>query len=581
MNDLIRLLRLYRPYAGWIALSIAASLAATLANIGLMAASGWFITAMALAGVVAQSFNYFTPAAVIRAFAILRTGGRYLDRLISHEATFRLLATSRGWLFAHLEPLAPGALSDFRSGDLMARLKGDVDRLELVFLRLLAPLAVAALSSIVVILTLARHDGRLAAAVGAALLVAGLILPFVAAFAGRGAGRRTAEISAEIRTSIVDDLDGLALLQLTGADRRRFDALDRRYGDLIAEEARLARSTGFGQSGVALAGDLAAGAALLIGIPLVSSGRMSGPDLTMATLLALAAFEAFNGVPAAFTGLAGTLASARRIFALVDRQPIVVDPAKPQNPPARFDLEFTRVGLTYPGASRPALADIDLCIPEGARVAIVGSSGAGKSSLVDLLVRFRNPTSGQIRLGGAPIDQLSGEAVRERIAVVPQNAHLFTATIADNLRLARPGASDAELRDAAAAACLLSSIEALPQGFDTPVGIAGARLSGGEARRLAIARALLAASPILVLDEPSEGLDAETENDLFDALLARNVGRTLILLTHRFSAIERMDEIIVIEAGRIVERGRFDELSERDGAFRRLFDRIDETIGHP
>lgn len=160
MNDLIRLLRLYRPYAGWIALSIAASLAATLANIGLMAASGWFITAMALAGVVAQSFNYFTPAAVIRAFAILRTGGRYLDRLISHEATFRLLATSRGWLFAHLEPLAPGALSDFRSGDLMARLKGDVDRLELVFLRLLAPLAVAALSSIVVILTLARHDGQ-------------------------------------------------------------------------------------------------------------------------------------------------------------------------------------------------------------------------------------------------------------------------------------------------------------------------------------------------------------------------------------------------------------------------------------
>lgn len=577
MRALIRLIGLYRPYAGWIVLAILVSLAATLANIGLMAVSGWFITAMAIAGAASQSMNYFTPAAIIRALAILRTGGRYVERVIGHEATFRLLTGLRGWLFARLEPLAPAALHDLRSGDLAARLKSDVDRLELVFLRLFAPLAVAVASAIVVIGVLARLNISLAAVVSVALLTAGLMLPAFTSWAGRRPGRRITGISTEIRARLVDDLEGLAPLQLTRADRSHFDALEQQFADLIGEEGRLARLTGLGQAGVGLAGDLAAGAALAVGVPLVASGRLAGPDLTMVTLLSLSAFEAFAGIPAAFAGLAATLESARCIFAIADREPVVTEPDQPQEAPARFDLTLVNVGLTYPQAHRSALANVDLDIPEGARIAVVGPSGAGKSSLVTLLIRFRDPNVGEIRLGGVPIRALAQQQLRARIAVVPQAPHLFTATIAENLRLARPHATKAELREAIASVGLGPLIDALPLGLDTPVGVAGTQLSGGEARRVAIARALLADAPILVLDEPGEGLDVDSEQRLFDALLPHKRDRTVVLLTHRLAALERMDEIVVLDAGRIIERGAFSDLLAKGTSFRRLFDQFDEA----
>ncbi|WP_395664990.1 thiol reductant ABC exporter subunit CydC [Methylocella sp.] len=574
MNALWRLLKLYRPYAGWLALSIGASLVATLANIGLMATSGWFVTAMALAGAAGGLMNYFMPSALIRAFALLRIGGRYLDRVIGHEATLRLLATTRVFLFARLAPLAPGALADLRAGDLFAGLKGDVDRLELVFLRLVAPLATAALSSAAVVAALAAFtDLRLAGAVGAALFAGGFILPAAAAHAGRAASRGAAEKAGDLRASLAGDLGGLGALLLTGAAKTRFAALEETHDALLAQEARLAQLSGLADAGLALAGGFALCAALVVGVPLVSGGALGAPFLAMAALLSLAAFEAFAGAPAAFAALPGALASARRIFALADRRPPVADPARPREAPKTFDLSFEGVGLAYPDALEPALENIDLKIPEGARVAVVGTSGAGKSSLVDLLARVRDPSQGRIRLGGAPIDELPQERLRALVAVAPQAPHVFTATIAENLRLARPDATEAELREAAEAAQFLETVETSPQGFDTFVGVGGARLSGGQARRLAIARALLLKSPVLVLDEPGEGLDAETERALFDALLARP-GVTLIVLTHRDAALARMDEIVVLEAGRIVERGGFEALATREGAFRRLFDRI-------
>ncbi len=555
MKDLLRLLALYRPWAGWIVVSILVSLVATLANVVLMAVSGWFVTAMAVAGLASGSMNYFTPAAIIRALAILRTGGRWLDRVIGHEATFRLIAATRVWLFARLERIAPGGLGTLRSGDVAARLKGDIDRLELVFLRLIAPLAVAVLSGVVAIAVLASFGADLAGALAVALAVGGLALPTFAARQARDSGRRVSAISAEIRTELVDDLDGLSPLLLTGDARRRVEALDRRHGDLVAEEARLARWSGGGQAGVGLAADLAVVAVLVIGIPLVADGRLAGPNLTLATLLALSVFEAFVGVPAALTGLAATLASARRIFALADRAPTITDTEHPRDLPTGFDLTFDGVELRYPDATRPALTDLDLTIPEGTHVAIVGASGAGKSSLVDLLVRFVAPTRGEIRFGGVPLGDLSTEALRSRFAVVSQDPHLFSTTIEDNLRLARPDASELDLRDALDAAQLASTVAAMPLGVATPIVTAGTRLSGGEARRLAVARALLSRAPILILDEPTEGLDPATARRLLDAILDRARGRTVILLTHHHVALERMEVIVTLDAGRIIEGG--------------------------
>lgn len=565
MSDLLRLLRLWRPQTPWILASIAISLVATLAAVGLMAVSGWFITAMAAAGIAGVSMNYFTPAAIIRALAILRTGGRYADRLISHEATFRLLGSLRGHVFARLEPLVPGAVGDLRSGDLTERLRGDIDRLELVFLRLVAPVCVAVLSSAVVVAVLAHWDGRLAAAVALALVCAGLVLPTLAMIAGRGAAQSITAISAEMRARLVDDLGGLTPLQVTGADRRRFAALEARMVDLVAAEARFARVESFGRIGVGLVGDLAAVAVLVVGVPLVRDATISGPDLTMATLAALAVFEAFVGMPAAFAGLPGTLASARRLFALLDLAPAVVDPEYPQVAPERCDLTLTGVCLDRGSAGRRVLHDIDLDIPQGRRVAIIGPSGAGKSSLADLLVRFRDPSAGEIRLGGVALPDLAAETIRARITLVGQSAHLFTATIAENLRIARPAADDDALWRVLEAARLAVTVRAMPQGLATPIGVAGARLSGGEARRLVLARALLSDAPVLVLDEPTEGLDPRTEREVLDDLIDTAEGRTIILLTHRTAGLDRMDEIITLRDGRIADRAPVSRHDDGDG----------------
>lgn len=557
MKSLGRLLGLYRPYAWWVGASILVSLVSTLANIGLMATSGWFITAMAAAGLAGGTMNYFTPAALIRALAILRTGGRYLDRLISHEATFRLIGGLRGFVFARLEPLAPAGLGHLRSGDIAERLRGDIDRLELVFLRLISPLAVAILASMIVIGVLARWNGALGAAAGLTLVAAGIFAPALAACAGRAPSRAVTAISAEIRTRLVDDLEGLAPLLLTGAAKTHFNALDQKMEDLLTAEGRLARIGALGQISIGLAGELAAVAVLCFGVPLLRSGALAGPDLTLAALAALAAFEAFGGIPAAFAGLFGTLASADRLFALLDRKPNVVDPERPLPLPPTYDLALDSVSLTYPDAQRPALTNIDLSVREGARIALIGASGAGKSSIADLLVRFRDPTSGEIRLGGAPLPHLTMESIRSRIVIVGQSPHLFSATVAENLRLARPQATAHQLWSALATVQLEATIRDLPEGLDTQIGVAGTRLSGGEARRLAVARALLTEASIFVFDEPTEGLDAETAQKVLDGVLRRTAGRTLLLLTHQFAGLDRMDEIVTLNAGKIVETNRF------------------------
>jgi ATP-binding cassette subfamily C protein CydC len=533
------------------------SLVSTLANIGLMATSGWFITAMAAAGLTGGTLNYFTPAALIRALAILRTGGRYLDRLVSHEATFRLIGGLRSFVFARLEPIAPTALGNLRSGDIAERLRGDIDRLELVFLRLISPLAVAILASMIVIAMLARWNGALAAGAGVALVVAGFFAPALAAIAGRAPSRAITAISAEIRTRLVDDFEGLAPLLLTGADKTHFAALEQRMDSLLLAEERLARIAALGQISTAVASELAVVAVFILGVPLVRSGALAGPDLTLSALAALALFEAFGGIPAAFAGFFGTLASADRLFALLDRKPNVVDPDEPMQLPQKFDLALNSVCLTYPGSPRPALTNINLEIREGARIALIGASGAGKSSVADLLVRFRDPTGGEIRLGGVALPRLTMDAVRSRITVVGQSPHLFSATVAENLRLARPRATDEELWSTLAIVRLDEAIRAMPEGLDTQIGVAGTRLSGGQARRLAIARALLSDAAIFVLDEPTEGLDAETARQVLSGVLQRTTGRSLLLFTHRYAGLDQMDEVVTLDGGRIIERGRF------------------------
>lgn len=545
MGTLIRLIRLYRPYGAWIALSIFVALAATVANVSLMAISGWFITIMAVAGVTATDVNYFGPAAVIRGVAVVRTGGRYVERLVGHEATLRLVAETRASLFAGMVPLAPAALDDARSGDLLARLKTDIDRIELVFLRLVSPTAVAVGLLVAAAFVLWTLDPLLSAAVIAALALGGGVFPAALAVSGIDAAHRIAEESAALRRAIVDDLRALGPLIVAGAIPRRRAALESRLALQLTEEGRLALRVAWGRAAAGLSGEAGMLLALVIGIPLVRSGALEGPNLTLAALLALAAADATTGLAAAFAALPTTLASARRIFAIIDRAPVVADPPAPVAPATGSDLVLDGVRLTYPGAERPALDGIGLTIPEGTRVALAGPSGAGKSSLLDLLVRFRDPTAGEIRVGGVPLTALRLDDVRSRFAVAPQSPHLFNDTLAANLRIAAPRATDEALQDV----LKLVGLGHLP--LDTTAGNVGTRLSGGEARRLAVARILLSDAPILILDEPGEGLDPDTEAQVLDAVFQRAGNRTVILATHAPAALERVDVVVTLDEGRV------------------------------
>jgi ATP-binding cassette subfamily C protein CydC len=577
VKDLWRLARLLRPYAGWMLLGVLLSLATLIANVTLMAVSGWFIASMAVAGAAGVSMNYFTPAAIIRACAILRTGGRYGERLVTHETTLRLLAGLRLWFYERLEPLAPAGLQPYRSGDLLSRIRADIDTLDGFYARTLAPSATALLGGLALVSVIAGYDRRLGLILGASLCLAGVVLPWLVQRAGDASGRRLVAVRSDLRTAAIDGLQGLAELQVYGADRAqaaRIAALSRR---LAGEQDRLSGLAGLSHGMLGLAANLAMWLTLWVALPLVGAGGIAPPELAMLALFTLAAFEAVLPLPEAFQAMGATRAAARRLFELGEAAPPSPDPASPAVLPAGFGVRFEGVVFTYPGGDRPALEGIDLECPEGARIAVVGATGSGKSTLVSLLLRFRAPGEGRIRLGGVDIADLKGEDVRRRIAVASQHTHLFTASIRDNLLLARPQASAGELEEACRAAELHELIRSQPQGYDTQVGEAGAALSGGQARRLAIARALLKGAPILVLDEPTEGLDGPTARSLMATIIGSARGRSLLLITHRPEGLEEMDQILVLERGRVRARGDHRQLRRSVPAYRALWEGLDET----
>ena len=560
MTDLLRLWRLFRPYRGWMIGGFAVALVTLVANVTLLAISGWFITAMAVAGAAGVAMNYFTPAAIIRASAIGRTAGRYFERLINHEATLRQLAGLRVWFYRHLEPLAPARLQQYHSADLLSRIRADIDALDNFYIRVLVPSLVALTAGIGFFLFAASYDPAVAALLLAMLFLAGALLPWAVRRLGAAPGRRLVETESELRRLAVDGTQGLSELLVYGAGDAHARRMHAASETLIADQDRMSRISGLGQGATGLCANLTLWGTLWLAIPLVTRGELAPPDLAMLALFALAAFEAVAPLPLAFQHLGATLTAARRLFSVVDAEPAVVDPPTPSPAVTGNDLIVRDLRFTYPGADRPALDGVDLDLAEGRRVAIVGATGSGKSTLLGLLLRFWAPDSGEIRLGGEPLSAFHGEDLRRRMALVSQHSHLFDASIRENLLLAAPDATDAELRRACEAARIQDFIDELPEGYDTWVGETGVRVSGGQARRIAIARALLRDAPILLLDEPTEGLDAQTERELMAAIELLMRGRGTLLVTHRPAALAQMDEILVMHAGRVHERGTHREL---------------------
>nr|WP_295742260.1 thiol reductant ABC exporter subunit CydC [uncultured Acidocella sp.] len=534
MTDLRRLLSLLGAGWGWALAGVLLSAGVILANVALLALSGWFIAAMALAGHGGPMIEYFTPAAAIRGLAVLRSVGRYGERLVTHDATFRQLSALRIWFYERLEPLAPARLQGQRSGDLLSRMRADIDSLETFYLRVLVPSLAALLCVPLLVLFLARFSLAAAAVMLAGLLLAGLALPLLTQRLGSAPGAALAQARGQQAAALSALLRGYDELLLDGALPRQTSLCLEAGHTALAAQRRGARLAAAGNEGAGLVANLTLWAVLLV---LLAAGpALSGPDFAMLGLFVLAGFEAVAALPAAYQALGEGRAAARRIFEIVDLPPALAEPAQPALAPARFDLRLSHLRMGY-GGGPAVLRDLSLTVPEGACLGITGASGAGKTSLFNVLLRFWDYQSGRVEIGGQALRGLDGETMRGLCAVVAQRTHLFNTSIRENLLIARADATDAQLHDALRDAALLDEVLAMPRGLETLVGEAGQRLSGGQARRLSMARAFLKDAPILLLDEPTEGLDAQSEAAVLGAMARLIKGRTCLLISHRPQAL--------------------------------------------
>ncbi|MFE1479539.1 thiol reductant ABC exporter subunit CydD [Streptomyces fimicarius] len=545
--------------------------------VGLMAVSGWLISRASEQPPVMYLMMAVTAT---RAFGIGRAVFRYAERLVSHDAVLKLLADLRVSVYRGLERIAPAGLRTTRRGDLLSRLVADVDALQDYWLRWLLPVGTA----LVVGTAAAGFTGWLLPEAGVilavGLLVAGVGVPLVSGACARRTERQLAPARAALATRVADLLGSTAELTVAGALPARQARLRTADRLLTRIASRAAAATALGGGLSALVCGLTVVAAAAVAVPAVHDGRLSGVALAVVVLTPLAAFEAVTGLPLAVQYRQRVARSAERVFEVLDAPVPVREPESPAEEPASpFPLEVRGLSARYPGAARDALSSLDLTLTPGRRIAVVGPSGSGKTTLAQVLLRFLDASSGTYRLGGVEAAALESDAVRRSVGLCAQDAHVFDSTIRENLRLARPGATDPELRDALSRARLLEWAAALPQGLDTPVGEHGARLSGGQRQRLALARALLADFPVLVLDEPAEHLDLPTADALTADLLDATRGRATVLITHRLTGLEAVDEVLVLDAGRVVQRGPYAELAAEDGPLRRMLERERETVG--
>ncbi|WP_421621211.1 thiol reductant ABC exporter subunit CydC [Alkalilimnicola ehrlichii] len=535
--------RLFLRRWPWLLGGTLLTLATLLANLGLLSLSGWFITATALAGLgLIVGLDIYVPGGGIRFFAVSRTVSRYGERLVTHEATFRLLADIRCWLFARLARQDPLTLGRLRGGDLLNRLTADIEALDNLYIRVLGPTAAAGLAGLATLGLLGWVDGRLAL-VALALLLAGALLTWTATRRGRRSGERMSHLQPRFRAVIIEGVRGLAELRVYGGGERQRRLIGRHGRAWSQLQRRMAHLTGLGNALNGLFGQLALLAALVLGLWLHQQGLITGPQWVLALFAFMALTEALAPLPLAFQFLGRTRSAAERLLAQAEHPARVVSPATPAAMPARFDLTLKAVRYGY-HAGRPVLADFSLRIPQGSHLAITGPSGLGKTTLLKLLARLDDPWSGQILVGDTPLHTLPLEAWHRRVGMLEQHAPVFSDTVAGNLRVAAPQADEARLWQALAVAGLDTRVRAMPEGLETWLGESGATLSGGEARRLALARVVLHDPDIVLLDEPAAGLDGASARALAGRLHEWLQGRTAVIVSHDPGWLPPVDRVL-------------------------------------
>ncbi len=532
----------------------------------------WGVTAMARGG---GSRELWIVALSLVGLGMLKGVFRYLEQFSGHYVAFRLLADLRRQLFSSLEALAPAGLGSERSGDLVSRAIADVERVEVFYAHTIAPAIVAAVVPLAVLGALAFASPVIALALLPVVILVGAVIPFLTHRLGANAAGLARTGLGEIAVRLTDAIQGVRETLVFGYGVRSEASLDQAGGSLSDAQKGLARCSAFQSAATELAIGLGVLAAVVLGAREVLSGEMQSFEFPVVLALTLSAFVPLLGVTNLIPDFEQAISSARRLFDIIDRP-------RPQGPilagkpvePGNSSLVFDKVTFSYEDAGAPVLNRVSFSVEPGSMTAIVGASGAGKSTIVNLLLRYWSEQGGDIRLGAVSLRNLPPERIRELIAVVPQSVHIFNATLRENIRIARPDATQEEIEEAARLACVHDFIMEQSDGYDTMAHEGGTRLSGGQRQRIAIARAFLRNAPVLVFDEATAHLDEDTERQIIDAVRswqARGSDRTVVVIAHRLACVRDADRIVALELGRVAGIGRHELLVETSEVYADLF----------
>ncbi|PAR32121.1 heme ABC transporter ATP-binding protein/permease CydC [Vibrio metoecus] len=569
MRELLPYLKLYKKHWFGLTLGMLLALLTVLTSIGLLTLSGWFLSAAAVAGltIARETFNYMLPGAFVRGFAMGRTAGRWGERVVTHNATFKLLTDLRVFFFEKLTPLIPGRLSTVRDADMLNRIVADVDAMDHVYLRLINPVTVGVLGIAALTTLVAWFDTTLGLTLGGVLLFVLLIWPILFYRLGKHNGQQLTQHKAELRIRTLDWLQGYSELTIFGAEQTYRQAIFTAQEKLLHNQYTNAHVSGLAQSLLLLAN----GWILVLMLWLAADGvggQTPDPMIALIAFATMASVELLMPIAGAFQHLGQTLTSARRLNEIILAKPEVEFTDQPTPHNGQYSIEFNGVNYAYQANKPNTIDEFTLSLPQGHKVAIVGQTGSGKSTLIQLLCRYWDVQAGHIAIGGTDIREWRESDLRAAISVVSQRVDILNGTLRDNLKLAKPDATDEQLSEILRQVGLEKLLQ--DSALNAWLGDGGRQLSGGEKRRIGIARALLHDAPILLLDEPTEGLDKQTEQQIMQLLHSHFANKTVLFITHRLINLEQMDAIALIEHGKLVEFGHHHALLAKQGRYHQL-----------
>jgi ATP-binding cassette subfamily C protein CydC len=567
MKEIRHLLSFLKPFYKEVGLSVLIGVATIGSGIGMMGTSAFLISTAALHPSIAE----LQVAIVgVRFFGISRGVFRYLERLVSHSVNLKVLTRLRVWFYKSAERIAPAGLQSDRGGELLNRIMSDLEVLENFYVRVVAPVVVALIISLGMSFFIGGYFLPLGLILMAGMITNGVILPAFSIFLTRNSGNSLQKARAALSADMLETFQGLEELQSAGAEQRWQQKIEEESNAVGKQQLFYGFLTGLNEGLTLLVVNLTLLVMLFVAIPQVTNGQLSGVSLAVISLLTIASFEATNNLPQAAQNLTNCIASAKRLLEMVayrDHREIHKPELTDQMIQTADRVEITNLDFSYSNTDEEVLTQVNLSLERGKVTALVGPSGAGKSSLVNILMRFWDFSRGQITIDGKDIRAYDEESTRKLFAVIPQNSYFFAMTLRENLLLARPEASNDQLEEALRVAELFDWYQSLTDGMETWLGEQGARMSGGEAQRLAIARAYLQETPFVLLDEPTSHLDPDTEKKLLTTLFRVFKNKGVLLITHRLVMLDQVDEIDFLSAGRIQEKGTQTELIAKRGAF--------------